>query len=170
MNRRGFTLIELVVSLSVVGILALAIGSSIIISTRTLPTADGFAEMQASAGRALTLLGDDVRLATSIAAPDVRTLTLTIPDQDGDAADETVEYQWSGSAGDSFTREFNGGGPNALLSDIIDLKFTAITTAGFTAGDRTSTPTDRVRIDVLAGKSESVEVSAEYRCFNARMP
>jgi prepilin-type N-terminal cleavage/methylation domain-containing protein len=169
-KRRGFTLIELVVSLSVVGVLTMAIGSSIVISTRTLPTANGFSEMQASAGRSLTLLGDDIRLATSVAAPDVRTLTLWIPDQTGDNAPETVEYQWSGSAGDSFTREFNGAGQNSLLSDIIDLEFIAIKGVGYRAGDRTSTPADRVRIDILAGTREAVEVSAEYRFFNTRMP
>ena len=170
MNRRGFTLIELIVSLSVVGILTMAIGSAIVLSTRTLPTPGGFSEMQAAAGRSLTLLGDDIRLATAVATPDVRTITLTIPDQTGDAVAETVEYQWSGVAGEPFTREYNGGGQNALLSPIIDVRFTPIQAASFDAGGRISQAPDRVRIEIQAGTTQTVAVSAEYRFFNTRMP
>jgi len=90
LKRRGFTLIELIVSLSVVGILTMAIGSAIVLSMRSLPTPGGFSEMQAAAGRSLTILGNDIRLATAVAIPDFRTLTLTLPDRTGDAVAETV--------------------------------------------------------------------------------
>ncbi|MFI4873192.1 MAG: PilW family protein [Phycisphaerales bacterium JB061] len=170
MKRRGFTLIELVVSLSVVGILMTAIGSSIVISTKTLPTAGGFAEMQTAAGKSLTLLGNDIRLAGSVTMPNVRTLNLRLPDQDGDTSPEAVVYQWSGAAGTAFTREFNGGGQVNLLATVIDMKFTPIQSGSLVARGRTSSPADRIRVDISAGISEPVNVSAEYRLFNARVP
>lgn len=170
MKRRGFTLIELIVSLSVVGILTMAIGSAIVLSMRSLPTPGGFSEMQAAAGRSLTILGNDIRLATAVAIPDFRTLTLTLPDRTGDAVAETVEYQWSGVAGEPFTREFNGGGQSSMLSAIIDVRFTPLQQAGFDADGRASQAPDRVRIEIQAGTTQTVAVSAEYRFFNTRMP
>lgn len=169
MNRRGFTLIELVVSLGIVGILAMALGSTVTLSMRALPTTGGGPETQASAGRALQIIGSDVRLATAVSMPDVRTLTLTIPDQTGDAAAETVTYAWAGSSGDPLTRSFNADS-STLLASVIDLKFASLTRANVTTDDRTTKPSDRVRVTMAVGSSETVDVQAEFRLFNARVP
>lgn len=169
MKRRGFTLIELVVSLGIVGILATAIGSSITLSMRALPTSGGKPETQATAGRALQVIGSDVRLATSVSMPNVRTLTLTIPDQTGDNAAETVTYAWAGSTGDPLTRTYNAD-TATLLSSVIDAKFAGVKRASFTAEDHTVTPTDRVRVTLSVTAAEAVDVTAEFRVFNARTP
>lgn len=169
MRRRGFTLIELVVSLGIVGVLAMAMGSTIVLSMRALPTAGGGPETQASAGRTLQIIGSDVRLATAVSMPDVRTLTLTIPDQTGDASDETVTYAWAGTAGNPFTRTFNAD-TTTLLSSVNDMKFAAVTRSDIATDERTMSPTDRVRVTISISAAESTDVSAEFRLLNARIP
>ncbi len=169
MKRRGFTLIELVVSLGIVGILAVAMGSTITLSMRALPTPGGGPETQASAGRALQIIGSDARLATAAAMPDIRTLTLTIPDQTGDASAETVTYAWAGSSGDPLTRTFNADS-STLLASVIDLKFASLTRPNVATDQRTTTPSDRVRVTMTVGSAEAVDVQAEFRLFNARVP
>ncbi|GAB5495149.1 MAG: hypothetical protein Phyf2KO_02290 [Phycisphaerales bacterium] len=168
MRRRGFTLIELVVSLGVVSILITAIGSSIVIATRTLPTAGGMAETQAAAGRVLLLLGEDIRFSTTTTVTNGRHLDLSLPDRTGDAAEETVRYAWSGSSGDPLVRTYNGV-DNELLASIDNLSFTATTRASFDADGRTSTPADRLTVELTTSDVNPVSVSGEFRLFNSRV-
>ncbi len=167
MTRRGFTLIELVVSLGIVAVLSLALGSTILLSTRTLPTTGGGPETQAAAGRALQILGADVRLATAASMPNNRTLILTVRDQTGDAAEETVTYAWGGTTGDPFTRTFNAD-VMTLLPSVADLEFNSITRDSVDTGDITTEPTERMRISISAGTAETTGVTAEFRLLNAR--
>ena len=160
MTRRGFTLIELVVSLGIVAVLSMALGSTILISTRALPNAGGGPETKAASGRALQILGADIRLATSVAMPDVRTLTLTVRDQTGDAVDETITYAWAGSSGDPFTRTYNAD-VVTLIPSVIDLKFAALTRSSVTTDDAVTVPSDRIRISFGAGSGDNTDVTAE---------
>ena len=121
----------------------------------------------AAAGRALQILGADVRLATTASMPNNRTLILTVRDQTGDAAEETVTYAWGGTTGDPFTRTFNAD-VVTLLPSVADLEFTSITRASVDTGDITTEPTERMRISISAGTAEMTGVTAEFRLLNAR--
>ena len=169
MTRRGFTLIELVVSLSIVAVLSMALGSSILISTRALPNAGGGPETKAAAGRTLQVLGADIRLATSVAMPNTRTLTLTLRDQTGDATAETITYAWGGASGDPLTRSFNAD-VVTMVPSVGALQFTAVTRSSVTTDDRVTTPSDRVRVSFTAGVADPTSVTAEFRLLNARLP
>lgn len=169
MKRRGFTLIELVVSLSVVGILITAIGSTIVVATRSLPTSGGLAETQASTGRALMLIGEDIRLATTATITSGRQLDLTLPDRTGDAASEAIVYSWSGTSGDPLVRSFNGV-DNELVTSLSTFDVSSSTRTGFDADGRTSTPSDRVVIEITTQSVEPVSVTGEFRLLNARAP
>lgn len=169
MRRRGFTLIELAVSLGVVGILTTALASSIMISLRTLPTEGGLAERQAATGETLVTMGDDIRLATYAMITNARRLALTVPDRTGDNSDDAIVYEWSGVAGEPLTRNFNGEGETNLLSRVVDFNVSQIADSAITARDRTIEPSDRVRILVQSGTNENVSASAEYRFLNCRI-
>ncbi len=169
MRRRGFTLIELVVSLAVVGILISAIGSSIVIATRSLPTSGGLAETQASTGRALLLIGEDIRLATTATITSGRQLDLTLPDRTGDAASEAIIYSWSGVNGDPLVRSFNGI-DNELVTSLGDFDVSSAVRSSFDADGRTSKPSDRIRVEITTGGVEPVFVTGEFRLLNTRAP
>lgn len=167
--RRGFTLIELVVSLGIVGVLSMALGSTILLSTRAMPTPGGGPETSASAGRALQLIGTDLRLATSVAIPNVRTLTLTVPDFTGDSNAETISYEWAGTPGNPLTRRVNAD-TSSLLASVGDLKFASLKRASIVADERSTTPADRVSVVLVTNTTEPVTISGEFRLLNARAP
>jgi len=169
MKRRGFTLIELVVSLGVMGVLSLALASTILLSTRALPNAGGGPENQAAAGRALQILGADIRLAKTVAMPDSRTLTLTIADQTGDAAEESITYAWDNSIGSPFTRTYNGNAV-PLVSSISDLKFQALKRPSVKTDVAEGVPTDRIRVSFSTANADPTDVTGEFRLLNARAP
>lgn len=169
MKRRGFTLIELVVSLSVVGILVTAIGSTIVVATRSLPTSGGYAETQASVGRTLMVLGEDVRLATSASVSNARDLTLTVPDRTGDDNEETIVYSWSATGGAPFVRTFNGESHD-VIGSINTINMTAIKRSSIDTDGRTSTPSDRIKIALRTQHAQPVIATAEFRLFNTRLP
>ena len=169
MKRRGFTLIELVVSLGVMGVLSLALASTILLSTRALPNAGGGPENQAAAGRALQILGADIRLAKTVAMPDIRTLTLTIADQTGDAAEETITYAWDNTIGSPLTRTYNGDAVS-LVSSISDLKFQALKRPSVTTDIAESVPTDRIRVFFSTANADPTDVTGEFRLLNVRAP
>lgn len=166
---RGFTLIELVVSLGIVGVLSMALGSTILLSMRAMPTPGVSAETRASAGRALQVVGSDIRLATSVTMPNTRTLTLSVPDRTGDGSPEAITYQWTGTPGDPLVRQVNAD-TSTLVVSVGDLVFTAIKRAGIAVDDRTSVPSDRIRATLTIGSAEAVGVTGEFRLLNARAP
>lgn len=168
-TRRGFTLVELVVSLGIVGVLSMAMGSTIILSMRAMPTAGGGLETRAATGRALQIIGTDIRLASAVSMPNVRTLTLTVPDRTGDANAETITYEWEGTPGDPLTRQFNAD-VSTLIASVGDLKFAAVTEATIDAEGRASSPADRIRVTLVTSSAEAVDATGEFRLLNARTP
>ena len=97
--RAGFTLIEMVMSLAIAGVLALAVNAAIFIATRSLP----------GRGDALTASSDllvledivrtDVELASSVRVASATSIEFDVPDRTGDDVPERVELSWDGQAG-----------------------------------------------------------------------
>lgn len=93
-HRRGFTMIELVSSMAGASLLLAGLGVAMLVTNRALEdaaTPDARAEtIEAIADR----IADDARYATSIVQDD-QTITMTIPDRDGDGLNESVAYESS---------------------------------------------------------------------------
>jgi prepilin-type N-terminal cleavage/methylation domain-containing protein len=103
---RGFTLLEMVISVAVLATLGAGIGSIFVLASRALPTARGASETTISATMALDQLAADLRLATNVSAASATAITFTVPDRTGDGAEETISYSWAG-AGSPLVRVFN---------------------------------------------------------------
>jgi len=170
MRRRGFTLVELVVSLGIVGILSLAMSSSIMLSTRALPSSTGFAERQAAMGRALLGVSEDVRTSLAVKIFNTKTLKMTVPDITGDATDDIIVYEWGGNAGDPLTRTLNSTSPQSVIPDVTGFKLSVIDGVSVNLIDRTVVSPQRLGIEVSSGTAEPLTVSTEIRLLNARMP
>lgn len=111
---RGFTLLEMLVSLPIMALLMVGLGSAIKIAAQAVPNGTGIASTTLVAREVLDLIAADLTYATAITT-DVTTggaanqLTFNIPDRDGQApTTETITYSWSGTAGAPLTRTFNG--------------------------------------------------------------
>jgi hypothetical protein len=125
--RRGaYTLVELVVSMSVATILMGGLASTIVLASRAMPgeqttsrsTIDGYYAAEQIAGELLCAKSFTVRSATAV--------EFTVADRSDDVGeeDETIRYEWSGTPGDALMRNYNGTGLVDVLTDVHELNLT----------------------------------------------
>ncbi|MEM9881348.1 MAG: prepilin-type N-terminal cleavage/methylation domain-containing protein [Planctomycetota bacterium] len=115
---RGFSLVEMVVSLAVIGLLLAGMTSAVVLATRALPHHDGPAAATVHAADALHRLRDDLAAATAMLHRTATSVTLHLPDRDGDGHPEVVTYAWAGQPGDPLTRAANGAAPADLVDAV----------------------------------------------------
>ncbi|MEM8738726.1 MAG: prepilin-type N-terminal cleavage/methylation domain-containing protein [Planctomycetota bacterium] len=121
----GFSLVEMVISLSVISLLMVGMTSAVVLASRALPSNTAPAAATADAGHALQLLRDDLRAATAVHPLGPASLTLNLPDRDGDGLPEVVAYAWAGGPDDPLTRSVNGQPPHELLDRVQAFAITA---------------------------------------------
>jgi prepilin-type N-terminal cleavage/methylation domain-containing protein len=119
-THRGFTLVELVVSLAIMSILLTAIGSAIVLAGAAIPWDD---DPGRPADAALEVAHDmtaELHFALSFAERTKWVVDFTVPSRDADAVPETIRYQWSGTPGDPLTRRYNGGPAVTVIDSVHD--------------------------------------------------
>jgi type II secretory pathway pseudopilin PulG len=114
-TRRGFTLIELGVSTSIMGVLMISMASVVVIASKAIPsgtTESGAVGYNASA---LDQILNDLRCATTVTEATSAAVTFTVPDRTGDSTPETLRYAWAG-AGSPVTRQYNGAAATSITT------------------------------------------------------
>jgi prepilin-type N-terminal cleavage/methylation domain-containing protein len=114
----GYTLVELLVALTIASTLLLAMGSILIVSTRAIPNGNSRSASVLAGSRALSSISSDVYYATTITEMTPTSITFTVPDRIGTGQPQAVRYGWSGNPGDPLTRQFNGGNIVNVLSSV----------------------------------------------------
>lgn len=108
-NARGFTLVELAISMLVISMIVLAVGSSI---NAALRAAEDNRDPNATVNQvgisqsAAAQIQADLKVATNITSSSATGCTLTVPDRNGDGQPETIIYSWAG-AGSPLMRQYN---------------------------------------------------------------
>jgi type II secretory pathway pseudopilin PulG len=116
--RRGYTLVELLVSMSTGALLLAGLTSSLYISTQTLtPDATATSESNRSS-LALRRIAADLRLALNFTERTATAVTFTVPDRTGDGNVDTIRYSWSGVAGNPLYYQFNSGQAVAVATNV----------------------------------------------------
>ncbi|MEM9915021.1 MAG: prepilin-type N-terminal cleavage/methylation domain-containing protein [Planctomycetota bacterium] len=124
----GFSLIEMVVSLAVVSVLLVGMTSAVVLASRSLPSSESTAAATVETARGLHQLRDDLRAAVEIPVFSETSVTLHLPDRDGDGHPEVVTYAWAGTPGSfsvaanpaPLTRTENGNAAVVLIDQIQD--------------------------------------------------
>lgn len=119
-RRRGYTLLELVIALPLMTLLMLGLASAIHIAARAIPDGSGAAAATLHSGAALDLLEAELGCATAVTSRSATEIVFVTPDRSGDNVAESVRYSWSGIAGNSLMREFNGSLPEILVPSVQD--------------------------------------------------
>lgn len=105
----AFTLVELVVSLSITSILLVTIASSVMIASYAIPDGTEKSSVVITSSRGLDQLVEELRYALAIHEQTATSLEFTVADRNGDILQEVIRYAWTGVAGDPLTRQYNGG-------------------------------------------------------------
>ncbi len=124
--RRGFTLPELLVSVTVSGLVMVSLGSALTVATRSIRP-DASSAVTLDGVRCVRTLQEDLRFATQIldhSPTSIRVVT-TDADQDGNA--DVVQYSWSGVSRAGLTRSINGGTAIAVCEDVTDFSLSLAT-------------------------------------------
>ncbi len=117
-RRPAFTLVELVVSLAVAGVLLVGLGSAIVLAAQALPASDRPVDRIVAQRGVLDQLTSELASADYLVETTGTALTYILADRDADGLPERVRYAWSGTAGDSLTRQLNGGTAQVVLEDV----------------------------------------------------
>lgn len=114
----GHTLIEIVFSVAIVTVLMSAMVASIAIASRSLDDGTSPTGRVRNAAAVLDEINAEMSLAVSFSERSADAVTFTVPDRDGDQADETIRYAWTGGPDYRLTRQYNGGAAAVVAEDV----------------------------------------------------
>lgn len=159
----GYTLVEMSVALVATSLLAVAMASSIVLSTRGLKVVAGAADHTQST-EALTDLMSEFRVATNVVGT-ATSVTMTVPDQTGDGSADTIAYSWSGTAGGPLLKSVNGGTASAVLESVnsVALAYKAVADAPESPGATPVIVSQHTSTNSTANESiNSLNLSGQY--------
>ena len=116
----GLTLVEVIVAMTLLGLLMTAVLSSFVFILRGERSLANYTEMNSEARMMLELLGRDAKSAVAVTNFTVTSLTLVVPtNTSGGTTEVTYEFD---AAADSLVRE-TGGQTTTLVEDVEDFAF-----------------------------------------------
>ena len=115
---RAFTLIEMLISLSVMAIIMAALGSTIVLASRALDHEAGPGAATVAARRVTDRMLAELGAATAFSERSATAVAFTVPDRDADGLPESIRYAWSGTAGAPLTRQYNDKTPDVVAEDV----------------------------------------------------
>ncbi len=126
-RTRGYTLLELVVASASAAILVGGLSSSLYIASQSLEVNSGSLAKSRTAQQAIATINRNLQTAISLSELTATSITMSVPDRNGDSVPETIRYSWSGTAGDPLTEEYNGGTATTHVDDVQSLSFAWMT-------------------------------------------
>ena len=87
---RGFTLVEVVLSMAIMTILMTGLASAILIASHALPTDDSPARAVVESAQVVDVMAEDLRSALWIRERTATSVEFAVPDRDADGAAERI--------------------------------------------------------------------------------
>ena len=116
--RPAFTLVEVTVSLAIIGIIMLAIASVMLLTARAMPGSGRPVDDTVEASIIAEQVASDLVFATRIIEASPTAIEVEVPDRDGDLSAETIRYEWGGKAGDPLQATWNGGTAESIVASV----------------------------------------------------
>lgn len=117
-NPRGFTLIEVLISLGISTLLLAGLGGVILLSVKAIPNSGSAANRIGTSTRGADMLTTELYYAQSFTSLGTNSVTFTVAPRNGDATPETITYSWSGVVGDPLLRQYNGNPPAPVVANV----------------------------------------------------
>jgi hypothetical protein len=119
-QRRGMTLVEIVVAASLASLLAGGLVSALVLTGRALPGANRPTDVLARDAAALDKLSADLFGASAIVDHTAHRVEFNVADRDNDGNPEVLCYEWSGVVGDPLLFTYNGKAATMLIDSVAD--------------------------------------------------
>jgi hypothetical protein len=128
----GHTLVELVLSMTLLAIVMASAGSAMLFAAKASPRADGPTATLIRDGGAMNRLAEDLAQAKYVLAYSSNSVKILVDDRTGDGAPDHLSYAWSGTPGDPLTYTLNDGTPVNLVDAVqtfeLDIELTPVVT------------------------------------------
>ena len=129
-SRRGTTLIELTLALAISSMLLLGMASALLVAVRSVPDPASAASVDRAAERAAQRLSQEIAEALAFPEREPASLTLVLPDRDGDALPETVRWWREDAPGAPLLRQKNQEAAEAVTGPLVAFEATFSTLDG----------------------------------------
>lgn len=161
----GMTLIELLITMVLMFALVAVIWGVFNTGFATTVTESLRTSLKGDSSRGFIKMGNELRRALSVTSAQATSLTFTA-DTDNDGVDETIQYTWSGIAGEPLNRV--SGGTHPLVNSISALSFSYYDSGhNLLSFPVTASQVKSVRADITAAdEDESFRLRSEYRLRN----
>lgn len=117
-KHAAFSLLEMVLSLTVLAIVFTAVGSVFVLAAKVIPAPDSAEAASVDQSAALTRLVEDLQQARYITAGSANSVTFVVADRTGDGLPDRLAYAWSGTEGDPLTLTINGSTPVSIAQNV----------------------------------------------------
>ncbi|MFI4855773.1 MAG: type II secretion system protein J [Phycisphaerales bacterium JB065] len=164
-SASGFSLIEMVLSLTLVGLVLASLGSVLAFSMGAAPKSDDPSSRLRETQFPLSVMTEEIASATSFISIATQKIVFEVADRTGDASPDTITYSWDGTPGSPLLRTVNADDAVVVLDEIDDIAFTPTTTDHSFTTLYPGTETD-FEYELSAGKSILSQVVA---LLNSRM-
>lgn len=171
-GARGFTLIELTVSLGVVALVLAATGAVLSISSRLWPSRSDPTSARTQSAAALAELARDLAAATRVISVSATAIEIEVPDRDDDNAADKLAYAWGG-AGSALTRRLNTGTPVAVTPVLAQFSIAADIAESVIVSSQTTTGSQEIVYFANAADTTIADISsllAVGQCFTLNLP
>ena len=118
-RRPAFTLAELAVSVALMSVLMVGMGSAVMLASRALPPEGDPLQAEVDSATSLDRLSQDLYCALAFTQLMTNAVTFTVPDRSGDNQPDTISYSWAGTAGDPIVRTFSDG-TNVVSQNLLE--------------------------------------------------
>lgn len=119
-SRRGHTLLEMVLSLTLLSIVMVSVGSAVMFAAQATPSDDSPTTTLIRDAGLLGRISEDIAQAKYVLERTPNAITIVVPDRTGDGIPDRIRYAWSGAAGDPLTYAINGGTAQNLEDAVQD--------------------------------------------------
>ncbi len=138
-RRSAVTLVELVLSMTVMTVLIGGLGSAMVLAGRAVPDGQSPTSALLEGYRVAEEIAGELYVARTFTERTATAIEFTVADRgDEPDGDEVIRFEWSGTPGDPLIRQYNGGTAAELLPKVYEFDLT------YTSRSTTETTTQTV--------------------------
>ena len=122
----GHTLLEVTLSLVILGVVFIAVGSAVVMAAHAVPDKTDPLITTFEDSKILARIVDEMRTAQYLPETEATAVTMVVPDRTGNGRPDRIRYAWSGTVGDPLTYSVNDSTPANVINEVqdFDLSYT----------------------------------------------